>query len=126
MTIDATTPPATKSTITRWVYSSHRLKKQQVGELVPEMKLRQLRSRSQVVGMTISAVRIANKTWASTVKSPIVRCALGNNFDRLSPSNIRYSMQQACMERLAAVIGPVNMLMNQSRKNSHELQQCSS
>lgn len=27
---------------------------------------------------------------------PMVRCALGNSFDKLSPSNIKYSMQQAC------------------------------
>jgi hypothetical protein len=73
-----------------------------VSELIPEMKLRQLRSRSQVVGMTISAVRIANNTWESRVKAPMVRCALGNIFDRLSLSNIRYSMQHACMKRLGS------------------------
>ena len=76
---------------------------QQVGELIPEMKIRQLKSRSQVVGMTISAVRIVNNTCESRVNTPMVRCALGKNFDRLSLSNIRYSMQHACMERLGAI-----------------------
>lgn len=74
--------------------------------LIPEMKLRQLRSRSQVVGMTIRVVRIANNICAFIVHVPMVRCALGNNFDKLSLSNIRYSMQQACRETL----GPMNIL----------------
>lgn len=70
MTIDAMTPPA-------------------------EMKLRQLRSRSQVVGMTTRAVKMANSICESRVKLPMVRCAFGNNFDKLSLSKIKYSMQHA-------------------------------
>jgi hypothetical protein len=65
-------------------------------ELVPEMKLRQLRSRSQVVGMTTRAVKMANSICESRVKLPMVRCAFGNNFDKLSLSKIKYSMQHAC------------------------------
>ena len=74
-------------------------------ELVPETKLRQLRSRSQVVGITIRAVRMANSTCESKVKLPMVRCALGNNFDKLSLSNIKYSMQHACNK----VLGPISI-----------------
>jgi len=45
-------------------------------------------------------VKIAKNTWEFSVKFPMVRCALGNNFDKLSLSNIRYSMQQACTKDL--------------------------
>jgi hypothetical protein len=74
-------------------------------ELVPEMKLRQLRSRSQVVGMTIRAVRMANSTCESRVKPPMVRCASGNNFDKLSLSSIKYSTQHACKKES----GPISI-----------------
>jgi hypothetical protein len=49
--------------------------------------------------MTISVVKIAKNTCEFIVKLPMVRCTLGNNFDRLSLSNIKYSMQQACNNR---------------------------
>jgi len=57
-----------------------------------------LRSRSQTVGRTAKAVITANSVCESISITPKFKCAFGNKEDKLSPSRIIYSMQQACMK----------------------------
>jgi hypothetical protein len=50
--------------------------------------------------MTTRVVKIAKNTCEFSVKLPMDMCTSGNNFDKLSLSNIKYSMQQACENRV--------------------------
>jgi len=57
-----------------------------------------LRSRSQTVGRTAKAVITAKSVCESSSNAPKFKRAFGNNEDKLSPSKIIYSMQQAWMK----------------------------
>ena len=50
--------------------------------------------------MTTRVVKIAKNTHEFSVKLPMDMCTLGNKFDKLSLSNIKYSIPQACNNRL--------------------------
>jgi hypothetical protein len=54
--------------------------------------------------MAMMVVRIAKNTWEFNVKLPMVRCALGNNFDKLSLSSIRYSDATGLHSRLELLL----------------------